>query len=240
MIILGVDSSSAAGSAAVSRDGELLYEAFANEGLTHSQTLLVRCDEALRAGGVRPSDVDVFAVTSGPGSFTGLRIGMGLVKGMAFATGAKCAGVSTFLALAEPLRYSGRDILTVLDARQKRAYCSAYRSLDGELYKVMDECVLNFSELNEAAGRAGLTAPLVVGDISMEAVSYVDGAEYAGDDLRYVHAGYVCKAALSMAEKGLLCSADELRPFYLQLSQAERNRIHSDREEKQNETDDRQ
>ncbi|MBR5045204.1 MAG: tRNA (adenosine(37)-N6)-threonylcarbamoyltransferase complex dimerization subunit type 1 TsaB, partial [Oscillospiraceae bacterium] len=72
MIILGVDSSSAAGSAAVSRDGELLYEAFANEGLTHSQTLLVRCDEALRAGGVRPSDVDVFAVTSGPGSFTGL------------------------------------------------------------------------------------------------------------------------------------------------------------------------
>lgn len=231
MIILGVDSSSAAGSAAVSRDGELLYEAYANEGLTHSQTLLVRCDEALRAAGIRPGDVDVFAVTSGPGSFTGLRIGMGLVKGMAFATGARCAGVSTFLALAEPLRDSGRDILTVLDARQKRAYCSAYRSVNGELTKVMDECVLSFTELNDICGKTGLTAPLVVGDISMEVSSFVDGAEYAGDDLRYVHAGYVCEAASVMADRGLLCSAEELRPFYLQLSQAERNRIQRDQEE---------
>lgn len=231
MIILGVDSSSAAGSAAVSRDGELLYEAYANEGLTHSQTLLVRCDEALRAAGIRPGDVDVFAVTSGPGSFTGLRIGMGLVKGMAFATGARCAGVSTFLALAEPLRDSGRDILTVLDARQKRAYCSAYRSVNGELTKVMDECVLSFTELNDICGKIGLTAPLVVGDISMEVSSFVDGAEYAGDDLRYVHAGYVCEAASVMADRELLCSAEELRPFYLQLSQVERNRIQRDREE---------
>ncbi|MBQ2085375.1 MAG: tRNA (adenosine(37)-N6)-threonylcarbamoyltransferase complex dimerization subunit type 1 TsaB [Oscillospiraceae bacterium] len=233
MIILGVDSSSAAGSAAVSRDGELLYEAYANEGLTHSQTLLVRCDEAIRAGGISPGDVDVFAVTSGPGSFTGLRIGMGLIKGMAFATGAKCAGVSTFLALAEPLKDSGRDILTVLDARQRRAYCAAYRSENGELKKVMDECVLPFSELNNASRTAGLNAPLVVGDISAEASSYIDGAEYAGDDMRFVHARYVCEAAGSMAEKGQLCSAEELRPFYLQLSQAERNRIQSNREEKQ-------
>ena len=232
MIILGVDSSSAAGSAAVSRDGELLYEAYANEGLTHSQTLLVRCDEALRESGIDPKDIDVFAVTSGPGSFTGLRIGMGLVKGMAFATGAECAGVSTFLALAEPLKDRGRDILTVLDARQKRVYCSAYRPEDSGLRKVMDECVLNLSELSAACAEAGLKDPLVAGDVSQEASSFVKGSEYAGDEFRFVHAGRVCEAAFRMAENGLLCSAQELRPFYLQLSQAERNRINNDREEK--------
>ena len=84
MIVFGVDSSAAAGSAAAVRDGEVLYEAFANEGLTHSETLLVRCDEVFRGTGIEPAQVDCFAVTAGPGSFTGLRIGLGLVKGMAF------------------------------------------------------------------------------------------------------------------------------------------------------------
>lgn len=227
-MILGVDSSSAAGSAAVYKDGELVYEAYANEGLTHSQTLLVRCDEAMKAGGIRPSDVDVFAVTSGPGSFTGLRIGMGLVKGMAFATGAACAGVSTFLALAEPFRDSGRDIITVLDARQKRAYCCAFRSVDGELVRVMDECVLPLDEIGTAAGKLGIVSPLIAGDVSEAAAAAVAGAEDAGEEYRFVHAARVCMAACSMAEKGQLCSADELRPFYLQLSQAERNRLQND------------
>ncbi len=225
MIILGVDSSAAAGSAAVMRDGELLYEAYANEGLTHSQTLLVRCDEAVRKSGIKPADIDVYAVTSGPGSFTGLRIGMGLVKGMAFPTGARCAGVSTFLALAEPLRDSGRDILTVLDARQKRVYCCAYRSRDGVLTKIMDECVIGLDALDAAVKAAGIERPVVTGDVSQEAAGYVEGAEFGGEELRFVHAGYVCRAAEEAARAGELCGADELRPFYLQLSQAERNRI---------------
>lgn len=228
MIILGIDSSAAAGSAAVFRDGKLIYEAYANEGLTHSQTLLVRCDEAMRNSGTVPSDVDVFAVTSGPGSFTGLRIGMGLVKGMAFATGAKCAGVSTFLALAEPLKDSGRDILTVLDARQKRVYCCAYKSEGGALRKLMDECVVSLDDLDRTVKEAGLLQPVVVGDVSMQAAACVEGAEDGGEELRFVHAGYVCAAAEEIAERGALCSADELRPFYLQLSQAERNRIQKD------------
>lgn len=231
MIILGVDSSSAAGSAAVSRNGELLFESYANEGLTHSQTLLVRCDEALRSAGIRPDQIDVYAVTSGPGSFTGLRIGMGLVKGMAFASGAMCAGVPTFLALAEPLRGSGRDIVTVLDARQKRAYCSAYRSLGGELTKMMDECVVPLSEIDDAVKRSGIVSPVVVGDISAEVSLLIEGAEDGGEEFRFVHAGNVCAAAEAMALGGQLCTADELRPFYLQLSQAERNRIQKDRED---------
>ena len=232
MIILAVDSSSAAGSAAVYRDGQILYEAYANEGLTHSQTLLVRCDEAFRNSGIVPADVDVYAVTAGPGSFTGLRIGMGLVKGMAFASDAQCAGVPTFLALAQPLAHTGRDILTVLDARQKRVYCSAFRPNDGILEKIMDDCVIPLSEIDEAVRACGISRPLVAGDASAQAAEAVDGAEDAGEDFRYVHAGQVCIAAAEMARRGELCTADELRPFYLQLSQAERNRLNNNDKEK--------
>lgn len=240
MIILAVDSSSAAGSAAIYRDGQVLYEAYANEGLTHSQTLLVRCDEAFRNSGMSPGNVDVYAVTAGPGSFTGLRIGMGLVKGMAFASDAKCAAVPTFLALAQPLAGSGRDILTVLDARQKRVYCSAFRSDNGVLKKVMEDCVLPLTELNMVVKECGLENVLVAGDASAQAAEAVDGAEDAGEEYRYVHAGQVCIAAAQMAERGELCSADELRPFYLQLSQAERNRLNNnDKESAGNETHDR-
>lgn len=231
MIILAVDSSSAAGSAAVYRDGQILYEAYANEGLTHSQTLLVRCDEAFRNSGTVPGDVDIYAVTAGPGSFTGLRIGMGLIKGMAFANDARCAAVPTFLALAQPLADSGRDILTVLDARQKRVYCSAFRSRNGELEKIMDDCVLPIADLDKAVKECGLSNVLVAGDASAQAAEAVEGAEDAGDEYRYVHAGQVCTAAAKMAERGELCSADELRPFYLQLSQAERNRLNNNDKE---------
>ena len=240
MIILAVDSSSAAGSAAVYSDGRILYEAYANEGLTHSQTLLVRCDEAFRNSGTAPSDIDIYAVTAGPGSFTGLRIGMGLVKGMAFASDARCAAVPTFLALAQPLAGTGRDILTVLDARQKRVYCSAFRSEEGGLIKIMEDCILPLSELDEAVKACGLRNVLIAGDASPQAAASVEGAEDAGEDYRYVHAGQVCVAAAGMAERGELCTADELRPFYLQPSQAERNRLNNnDKEKAENETDDR-
>jgi len=229
LTILGVDSSSAAGSAAVYKDGDVLFEAYANEGLTHSQTLLVRCDEALKASSTSPSDVDVFAVTAGPGSFTGLRIGMGLVKGMAFASGAGCAGVSTFEVLALPLADADRDILTVLDARQKRVYCAGFRCRGGKLEKLLDDCVLPISELDSAVTQAGMSGPVVAGDVSAAAAAAVKGAVDAGEDYRYVHAAYVCRAAAAMAERGELCTADELKPFYLQLSQAERNRLASNR-----------
>ncbi|MEG2259910.1 MAG: tRNA (adenosine(37)-N6)-threonylcarbamoyltransferase complex dimerization subunit type 1 TsaB, partial [Oscillospiraceae bacterium] len=112
MIIFAVDSSSCAGSAAVYKDGTILAESFANVGLTHSETLMVLCDEVFRRSGIGPCDVDYFAVTSGPGSFTGLRIGMGTVKGMAFATRKPCVAVPTPEALACGLAPCDRLIVT--------------------------------------------------------------------------------------------------------------------------------
>ena len=115
MIIFSLDSSSKSASAAVVRDGVILSESFANIGLTHSETLLELCDEALRRASVTPREVDFFAVTSGPGSFTGLRIGMGLIKGMAFATKKPCVGVPTFEALAFGVLGTKRTVVATCD-----------------------------------------------------------------------------------------------------------------------------
>ena len=224
MIIFAVDSSSAAGSAAVLKDGELLYEAYANEGLTHSETLLVRCDEAFQYSGVLPSQVDVYAVTAGPGSFTGLRIGMGLVKGLAFPGNKPCAAVSTFDALAEAVKDCGRDVLAVVDARQKRVYCTAYKYENGVLTEAMAEEIVPLPELAEKLSAAGIREPLVVGDAAKAAADAVPGSVLSEEKYWYVHAAYVAKKAESMAEKGETVSVGDLRPAYHQLSQAERNR----------------
>ncbi len=224
MIIFSVDSSSAAGSAALLEDGRIVYEAYANEGLTHSETLLVRCDEVFRRTGKAPSDVDVWAVTSGPGSFTGLRIGMGLVKGLAFPGGKECCPVPTFDALAQAAAGTGRDLLTVLDARQKRAYYAAYRILDGIPVRLCPDGLLPIGELRERCAELGLRSPLVVGDIAEAVCAVLEDGEACPEELRFVHAGQAGRVAARLAAEGKTCSAAELAPFYLQPSQAERNR----------------
>ena len=225
MIIFSVDASSAAGSAALLEDGKIIYEAYANEGLTHSETLLVRCDEVFRRTGKAPADVDLWAVTSGPGSFTGLRIGMGLVKGFAFPEGKPCCAVPTFDALAEAAARTGRDLLTVLDARQKRAYYAAYRIENGVPVRLCPDGLLPLSGLQERCEELGLRSPLVAGDIAEAACGALADGEACPEELRFVHAGQAGIAAFRLAAEGKTCSATELAPFYLQPSQAERNRI---------------
>ena len=224
MIVFGVDSSAAAGSAAAVRDGEVLYEAFANEGLTHSETLLVRCDEVFRGTGIEPAQVDCFAVTAGPGSFTGLRIGLGLVKGMAFVRNTPCVPVSTFDALAWPLACKERDLVCVLDARQKRVYCCAYHVVEGRPVRVTEPGILPLSELAQHLEEAGISDPLIAGDAAPMAAAVLPDAEEAGEPFRYVHAGEVARIAEVMYRQGQFVLPNELKPVYLQLSQAERER----------------
>ena len=224
MIVFGVDSSAAAGSAAAVRDGEILYEAYANEGLTHRETLLVRCDEVFRSTGIEPEQVDCFAVTAGPGSFTGLRIGLGLVKGMAFVRKTPCVPVSTFDALAWPLAERNRDLVCVLDARQKRVYCCAYRIADGKPVRAGEPQILPLAELAKHLKDAGISDPLIAGDAAPMVAAVLPDAEEAGEAFRYVHAGEVARIAEVMYRRGEYVLPNELRPVYLQLSQAERER----------------
>ena len=219
-----MDSSSVAGSAALIRDGETVYECFAKEGLTHSETLLARCDEVFKKTGYRPSDVDCYAVTAGPGSFTGLRIGLNLVKGMAFANNTPCVPVSTFDALAYPAAKYGKDVLCTLDARQKRVYCAAYHIVEGKPLLVLSGQIISLKDLGEALKEAGVCDPIVVGDAAEEAQKAVPESVLCEEDMIDVHAAEVGKVAYKFFINGEYTTPDGLAPVYLQLSQAERER----------------
>ena len=125
MNILAVDTAGKTAAVAVLRDDVLLYEAQCNNGLTHSETLLPMIDTALKAAGLTVDDLDVLGVTNGPGSFTGLRIGLAVVKGLALPRQIPCAGVSTVAALAYGLAGEG-TVIGAQDARRGQVYWGAF------------------------------------------------------------------------------------------------------------------
>ena len=138
MIVLGMDSSAKTAGVAILRDGALLYESWLGTGFTHSETLLELTDAALRAVRITPAQVDVYAVTAGPGSFTGLRIGMALVKGLADANNTPCVPVSTLRALAAACDVPGL-VVPAMDARRGEVYTAAFvKNTDGTLCRLRD------------------------------------------------------------------------------------------------------
>ena len=125
MNILALDTAGKTAAVAVLRDETLLYESFCNVGLTHSETVLPMVDTALRACGLTAADIGLYGVTAGPGSFTGLRIGLSLVKGMALPHDTPCAGVSTLAALARGCVGQG-TVAAALDARRGQVYWAGF------------------------------------------------------------------------------------------------------------------
>ena len=128
MKILAIESSAGPASCAITQDGDILAEAGVNTRLTHSQTLMPMVQDMLRNSQTALTDIDVLAVAAGPGSFTGVRIGVAAVKGLAFARGIPCAAVSTLAAMAENLRGVPFDgvICSVMDARCRQVYTACF------------------------------------------------------------------------------------------------------------------
>ena len=125
MICMGIDAAGRTAGVALTKDDQLLYECFVNGGLSHSETLMGLVDGAFKATGLAPTDLDLYGVCAGPGSFTGLRIGLATVKGLAFVNNTPCAGVSTLEALALPQQGEG-TVLCALDARRGEVYWAAF------------------------------------------------------------------------------------------------------------------
>ena len=231
MIIFAVDSSSASGSAAIWKDGTVLAESFCNVGLTHSETLMPLCDEVFRRSGIAPSEVDLYAVTGGPGSFTGLRIGMGIVKGLAFPTNAACAAVPTTEALAFGVCPTDRTVVSVLDARQKRVYAAAYDCSGTVPAPLFEDEVLTYDELAERFCEKKI---LLVGDAARLCYNTLSGKAdvlLAADSNLYVHAACVAAAAKVYFDRGAVCGCAELAPKYIQMPQAERERLAREKQE---------
>lgn len=226
MKILAFDTSSASGSVAVTDGERLLCEWNSGDAGKHSNWLMPAVDGVLRSAGARLADIDLYAVDIGPGSFTGLRIGVSTVKGLAWATGRKVVGVSTLEALALNLRYSRMHVCPVLDARRGEVYAAIYRYADGGMEAVMKDSALSpatlFERLREVEGPVvflgnGLTA------YSEEIRKNVDGAVVAPAALWSMRASNIAMLAMERATGAV--SPAELGPMYLRKSEAEIKKV---------------
>ena len=148
MRILAVDSSSNVASVAIVDDNKLVCECVLNNKLTHSQTLMPMINEVFKKSELTPLDIDLFAVANGPGSFTGLRIGVTTIKGLAHATGKPVCGVNTLEALAYNLPFCPYIIAPIMDARREQVYNAFYKWEDGTIKEVqkpraisLDDCL---------------------------------------------------------------------------------------------------
>ena len=147
MLTLAFDTSSKTASVSLLRDKSVLYDTIINKGLNHSEVLLPAIDEACRLSGVKLTDIDLFACTLGPGSFTGLRIGVSTLKGLMMATGKPAAGVSTLAALALNVDEKDKIICSVMDAGRGQVYLAYYQyDKDGILNQLEAERAIDPQE----------------------------------------------------------------------------------------------
>ncbi len=229
MNILALESSATACSAALCRDGALIAQSFQCSGLTHSRTLLPMVHDMLENCGQSLDGVDVIAVAAGPGSFTGLRIGVATAKGLAWAQGKPCAPCSTLESMAWPLAHlEGKLIVCAMDARRKQVYNALFRARGDGLERLTPDRALSLAELGEELKNFP-ESKIVVGDGAVlcynslnEAIS---GLFPAPVHLRTQSAWGVARAAEELVKAGALVSGAELAPVYHRLSQAERERL---------------
>ena len=237
MLILALDSTALVGSVALCRDdGHLLAECTLNTGNTHSETLLPTVEFVLKSCGVTVDDVDLFACTAGPGSFTGVRIGAATIKGLAFGKGKPCVGVSTLEALATNARAFDGIICPCMNARRQQVYNALFECRGGKLTRLCEDRALAIRELlREVSQYAPEKKIYLVGDGAELVMDFDEGGEKFPvlDDCMILleerlrnQSGYsVALVALDAYRNRLTCTDTELAPVYLRPSQAERVRM---------------
>ena len=228
MKILALETSAKSVSAAVVENGTVLCSTYQNTGLTHSRTLMPLVDGMFRSADLNCRDMDLVAVTQGPGSFTGLRIGVSAAKGLAWTLDLPCCGVSTLLAMAQNLRHMDVTIICAMDARRNQVYNAIFRAENGTLQRLCEDRAIGLAELAEEL-QNDESAKIVVGDGAKLCYTYLQqqgiACHMAPAALVMQNAVGVALAAEELAAEGKTVSAHELVPVYLRLSQAERERL---------------
>ncbi|MCF2661105.1 tRNA (adenosine(37)-N6)-threonylcarbamoyltransferase complex dimerization subunit type 1 TsaB [Pseudoflavonifractor phocaeensis] len=243
MMILALESSAAACSVALTRDGELVAQNWQNSGLTHSRTLLPMVDSLLKNSGQRLEEVDVVAVAAGPGSFTGLRIGVATAKGLAWPGDKDCAPCSTLESMAWPLVHLvGKVIVCAMDARRKQVYNALFLATGEGLERLSPDRAISLAELGEELKKYE-NSKIVVGDGAKLCYNTLTEQgvqlELAPANLRLQGAWGVARAAEELAAQGALVKGRDLVPVYHRLSQAERERLERENQNLNNEGDHR-
>ena len=226
MKILALDSSATVASVALCEDETLLAEYTLNNGNTHSETLLPMIEAMLAHFGTTVDEIDLFAASTGPGSFTGVRIGTATLKGLAFAKDTPCIGVSTLEALAENAVALGGLVCPVMNARRSQVYTALFRSDGQTLVRLTKDEALSIAELDTLL--AAFREPVAfVGDgyrITLDGLVKTE-ARAIPDRLRHQSAYSVAQVARRLYASGAAVTDSALVVTYLRPSQAERERL---------------
>ena len=228
MKIIALESSAVTASVAVTEDEKLLAQSFQNSGLTHSATLMPMAADLLKNAGLTLEEMDVVAVAAGPGSFTGVRIGVAAAKGLAWPGDKPCAPCSTLESMAWQCAHMDGEICAAMDARRDQVYRARFLAEHGELKRLTEDRAVGLDTLAEEV-LASNKPQILVGDGArlVQQVLEERGLPCAlmPPHLRYQTAWGVARAALRLAREGKLVSAASMAPSYHRLSQAERERL---------------
>ena len=227
-MILAFETSAKAASVALLDKGVLLGEGYQNTGLTHSQTLMKMCEDLLDSCGKTVSDITAVAVANGPGSFTGVRIGVAAAKGFAWGKEIPCYGVSTLEAMAETLGVYDGYVVPTMDARRNQTYTAIFKAEGGKLTRILEDCAISFGELGEKIKNC--EKPIfLVGDGAVlcynTLLETVPGLVLPPEHRIHQRASGVALVAQKLIAAGEAGDGASLTPNYLRLSQAERERL---------------
>lgn len=228
MLILAFETSAKAASVALSDGERLLGESYQNTGLTHSQTLLPMAEELLKSCGFTAGDVTHAAVAAGPGSFTGVRIGVAAAKGFCWGRNIPCLGVSTLESMALNLGVYEGYVLPAMDARRSQVYTALFRASCGTCTRILEDQAISLQELGENI--QNLSEPIfLVGDGSVLCYNTlserIPNLVLPPEHRMHQRAAGVALAAARAIARGESGDGAALTPNYLRLSQAERERL---------------
>ena len=226
MLLLTCETSAKAASVALFEGEKLLGESYQNTGLTHSQTLMVMAQDLIKQCGYTPADITHTAVAAGPGSFTGVRIGVAAAKGFAWGKEIPCYGVSTLEAMALGLGIWDGTVVCAMDARRSQVYNAVFQVERGVLTRISEDRAIALADLKTELER--IDGPVyLVGDgaalthRTLTELPLILPPEWKQHQ-RAVGVGLAALAAIARGEAG---DAAALAPNYLRLSQAERERL---------------
>lgn len=231
MKVLSIDSTAGVAAVALTENGKVLADYTLNSGNTHSTTLLPMIESVLKSLSLTVSDIGLFAISAGPGSFTGVRIGTATVKGLAYQNNTPCIGVSSLEAMAENFRGIDSVICPVINARRNTVYCALFRSENGEITRLTDDETLDVSKLCDILSNFKNEKIYLTGDGTDVVTSYDGTFANAVPPVLLQNQNAVGTAFLG-ERKYLEATEDEkafmnfatLSPIYLKKPQAERER----------------
>ena len=224
MRILAIDTSGRLASCSLYEDGREVASCTRDSQMDHSRTILPLCEEMVRAQGLTFKDIDAYAAAVGPGSFTGIRIGVAAAKGLSWGGELPLCGVSTLEAMALGLGAYEGIVCPVMDARRSQVYNALFRAEGGKLTRIAPDRAISLEELGKEL--SALPGPVfLVGDGSYVTHKALPGTVLPPEHRLHQRAAGVALAAEEKIASGESCDGAALTPNYLRLSQAERERL---------------